>query len=365
MINKQIKLIFIIPSLRAGGAERVMSFLSQNMNNKTFNSELVVIEDASKISYPIHTNPVTFLGKKKVRYAIPAIISLLHNRKPDIVLSAISHLNMTMSLLSIFFPKTIFVGRETIVASVKSKMKKGPRINKILYALIPKLLDAIICQSEDMKNDLLKNYGYPEKKLYVINNPVTQKFQLKKSNTSSGQIKQLITVGRLHKQKGYERIISMLSELKIPYHYTIIGDGPHWMDVKAAINEKRISEHITHIPFTNNVESYLASSDLFLKGSYVEGFPNVLLESCAVGTPVVAYNAPGGINEIIIPGLNGEIAENDIDFLNKVEMCLKKKWDSVKIRNSVLEKFSEEKILKDYENLFIELKNSKSLSYHA
>ena len=34
----------------------------------------------------------------------------------------------------------------------------------------------------------------------------------------------------------------------------------------------------------------------------VEGFPNVLIESCVVGTPILAFNAPGGLDEIIEKG---------------------------------------------------------------
>ena len=44
---------------------------------------------------------------------------------------------------------------------------------------------------------------------------------------------------------------------------------------------------------------YLSDSDFFIQGSYVEGFPNSVLESCSVGTPVIAFNCPGGTKEII------------------------------------------------------------------
>ena len=80
------------------------------------------------------------------------------------------------------------------------------------------------------------------------------------------------------------------------------------------VNKLDLSSKITHVPFTDKVPEYLKESDIFLQGSFVEGFPNALLESCAVGTPVIAFNALGGIDEIIQDGVNGFMVDNIDDL---------------------------------------------------
>ena len=94
----------------------------------------------------------------------------------------------------------------------------------------------------------------------------------------------------------------------------------------------------------------MASNDLFLQGSYVEGFPNTVLESCFVGTPVLAFNAPGGTKEIIIHEENGYLVETEEEYEfylnNRLNLSPKN------IRDSVANRFNKRKIITQYETLF-------------
>ncbi len=147
--------------------------------------------------------------------------------------------------------------------------------------------------------------------------------------------------------------MEILSKLKIPFKYTIVGDG----SLKETIFEKAkslgLSDRITHIPFTNKVNDYIAENDMFLQGSYVEGFPNALLESCVVGTPVIAFNAPGGTKEIVEDGINGFLVEDEASYVKKLNDD--RKWDPNQIRESVYLKFNKEKIIQEYEQLFLDI----------
>ena len=197
-------------------------------------------------------------------------------------------------------------------------------------------------------------HNVPVIKIVVINNPISEKFKLKNENINNSVV-QLITVGRLVKVKGHERVLAVLEKLKIPFHYTIIGTGPEKNNIQNLITEKKLNRKVTLINYTSEVENYLAKSDLFLQGSFTEGFPNALLESCAVGTPVIAFDAPGGTKEIIIEGINGFLASNQEEFYVKLNKSIKTNWDKQKIRKSVTEKFSKDIIIHQYENLFKQL----------
>ena len=182
--------------------------------------------------------------------------------------------------------------------------------------------------------------------------PITRYIKKKKNDNT---VIQFITIGRLVEQKGHLRILKALSQYRSAFHYTIIGDGNQKENILSWIKENGLEDQITHIPFTKDVQSYLNTSDLYLQGSYVEGFPNALLEACAVGTPALVFDAPGGINEIIIEGINGYIAKDEEDFLKKIKLCEEKDWSPVAINNSIVNRYSEEIILDKYESFFTEL----------
>lgn len=356
--QKKIKIIFLLPSLVPGGAERVISFVAQNIDKDKFEPTLLIAGYKKNPAYDVTNVNVVYLNKSRILTALPYIILNILKIKPDIVVSSISHVNIAMSAISPLFKKTRFIGREATVLSKRKNEKKLRKWSPVHF--MPKdfkNLDMIICQSKDMAEDMITNYHIPKHKICVINNPISN-VSAEKNITKIPGIKKLITVGRLAEVKGHLRLLNILSKLKIPFEYTVIGDG----SLKAEIFEKAkllgVLKHIKHIPFTNDVNKYLSNSDLFLQGSYVEGFPNALLESCVVGTPVIAFNVPGGTKEIIVDGVNGFLVDDEEEFLEKLHNT--NDWDSGRIRNSVIDKFNQEKIISEYETLFFNIiKTSK------
>jgi glycosyltransferase involved in cell wall biosynthesis len=356
--NTKIEILFVIPSLVAGGAERVMSFIAQNIDSTKFNVTLIVIGFKKDSAYKINGIDVIYLNKSRVLYSIFPLLKFLVINRPKIVISAIGHLNTVMAYLSIFFSKTMFVAREVNILSVlKSyQLKKTSSFFSFFSKRRFYFFDKIICQSNDMLMDLKENNNIPEKKLVVINNPITDGFEFSERKISSKNLLSFITVARLKKQKGHERIIKTLSKLKFPFKYIIIGDGPEYNNLFALIKKLGLEKQVEHIPYTNKVAEYLAKSDVFLQGSYIEGFPNSVIESCAVGTPVVAFNAPGGINEIIEDGINGYVVNNEEEFIDKLYQINKEyPFNRRLVSDAVFKKYSKDFIIKKYEDAFINL----------
>jgi glycosyltransferase involved in cell wall biosynthesis len=357
MQKPKINIVFVLPTLAAGGAERVLSFIAQNINFEKFNPTLLITGFEKDAAFTVENINVIFLEKKRVLNAIFNLFIYFKKHKPDVVLSSIGHLNTVMGLMSPFFPKTKFIIR---VDTVNTAMDKVHQTNKLanitnkLYSkmayLSYKLVDNIICQSHDMADDLAVVYNVPIKKISIINNPITNICPLTKKKQPSNDELKFITVGRLSKEKGHLRILKMLSGLKFQFHYTIIGQGSLKDEIFNEISKCNLNEKITYIPFTKDVYKYMASSDLFLQGSYVEGFPNTVLESCYVGTPVIAFNAPGGTKEIIIHKVNGYLVETEEEYLYHLQNRLK--LPPQQIRNSVESRFSKQKIVSQYEVLF-------------
>lgn len=358
MSNKKPSIVFILPSLAAGGAERVMSFIAQNINKSKYNVTLVIIGFEKDNAFEVNDVDVKYLNKSRVLTSLLDCIFLFRHIKPKIVISAIGNLNQSMGIISILFPKCKFIGR---IVNIGSVLKDHPEKNNRSYpSIISKIgnrqLDYIICQSQDMYEDALKSPNLNKCNLVVINNPITKSFHVKKNDTSkpiTNKIHKFITVGSLEKRKGHLRILNVLSQLRdIDFQYTIIGKGSQKEEVFNKIKELNLEDKVIYIPYTDNVAKFLSESDFFLQGSYVEGFPNALIESSAVGIPAVVFDAPGGINEIIQDNVNGYIASDEDDFKNKINKAISKKWDSQIIHNSVFDKYRPEIILKKYEDLF-------------
>ena len=198
-------------------------------------------------------------------------------------------------------------------------------------------------------------YDIPEKKLRTINNPITDNFKLKSVTNIKSDTVKFITVARLKKLKGHKRILNCLSQLEYPFQYTIIGSGPEKENIFSQAKELGLEDKIKHIPYTNEVAKHLSENDFYLQASYAEGFPNCLIESCSVGTPAIAFKAPGGLDEIIEEGLNGFLVETEEQFIDKLNH--KQEWYPEKVRESVISKFNKNKIINDYENLLISVLN--------
>lgn len=349
----KIKILLLLPSLVPGGAERVISFVAQNLNKDKFDVILLIAGFEKDTGYDVSNINVIYLNKLRILTALPSIIYTIFKFKPHIVLSSISHVNKAMSIIAPFFGHTKFIGREATILSMRKNEHQTRR-----WSLVHNLpfgynnLDALICQSQDMAYDMVSNYKISKEKIRIINNPISNLQPLKRLKTKS-TIKKFITVGKLKEVKGYFRIIEILSKLKIPFQYTIVGEGPLKDEIFDKAKSLNIYDYIKYIPFTNKVSDVIAEHDMFLQGSYVEGFPNALLESCVVGTPVIAFNAPGGTKEIVVNGVNGFLVENEISFLKKLEED--NSWDPIEIRNSVLKKYNKEKIISEYEQLFMDI----------
>lgn len=352
-----MRILLVLPSLGAGGAERVISFIAQKLDRNKFEVRLLITASEKENKFIVEGVTTIYLNKSRVIKAIPGIINQIRSFKPEVVLGAIEHLNAVLGFISILFPKTKFIGREVNVMSVLMNVGKGKksRLAPYIFSFSYKRLDQIICQSEDMRKDFERRFPFAKHKIVTINNPIT--IPQPQSGEALGTKEEIkfITVARLAKQKGHLRILEALSTLSIPFSYTIVGDGPEKEAIFNRIKELNLEEKVAHIPFSSQVPELLAQSDLFLQGSFVEGFPNALLESCAMGTPVLAFKAPGGIDEIIQPGINGDMAEDIADFSLKIENLTQQiqHWQRSDVSNSVYSRYSQEIILDAYEQLFL------------
>lgn len=363
MKSNKINITFALPNLLPGGAERVVSYIAENLDKETFNSTLLIIGYSKDASYDIKNIEVIFFEKSRVLNGVVDLFKYIKTNKPDILVSAIGHLNSVTAYLSLLFPKTIFIAREVNVLSVLAVYEEHNRYNPLGYIFNKRFnfFEKVICQSQDMLDDFNQNFSIKVEKLIVINNPITDNFKVKEHYVRNNPLR-LITVARFDLEKGHDRILEVLSKISFPFHYTLIGSGNQKEAIFKLLEKYDLKDKITHIPFTKEVAKYLSESDVYLQGSYVEGFPNAVIESCMVGTPVLAFDAPGGINEIITQNINGKIVDNIDQFKGALETINDNyEFNPIEVSASVNKKYNSKTILKQYESLFINVYKKRKI----
>ena len=166
---------FVIPNVNSGGAERVALTLLHQLNRRDFNYTLVILDDgngelANQIPEDIH---IITLGKKRVRAALFTLICLVWKERPALIFSNLSHLNLMLSMFRFLFPDDVkFIARESNIISQNVLLFHASAVWQRLYKMFYGHFDRVICQSSEMKNDLIKTFGFPAKKAVVISNPV-------------------------------------------------------------------------------------------------------------------------------------------------------------------------------------------------
>src|SRR5581483_4113978 len=122
----------------------------------------------------------------------------------------------------------------------------------------------------------------------------------------------LLTVGRLHWEKGFEYALQALPLLRragLRLEYTIIGaDQGALNSVRLAIRDFGLEDVVTlagHLP-RRRVRDALAAADIFLLPSLSEGSPIAVMEAMAMGLPVVVTDV-GGNRELVADGVHGYV----------------------------------------------------------
>jgi len=217
-----------------------------------------------------------------------------------------------------------------------------------------------------MQEDLVGNFGCHINKLAVINNPVdveTINGQAQKGErVFTNGVFNILAAGKLKYQKGFDLLIQSMSHIRRNnWHLTILGEGVEEKKLKQRAKKLNLSSKVTFAGFVDNPYKYMAQADLFVLSSRFEGFPNVVLEAMACGKPVVAFDCPGGISEIIKDGINGWKVEpgNITAFASTVERALSARWDEDLIKKGVETKCGVEKIVAEYEKIFSDVLNEE------
>jgi glycosyltransferase involved in cell wall biosynthesis len=202
-----------------------------------------------------------------------------------------------------------------------------------------------------MAEDLKNNYYVKESQITVINNPLSQQYEEElEYNWEIKKENYILFIGRLEKQKGIYMLLDAFNMLKNDkIKLVIVGEGSEKNNIKKKVELLGLSNRVQFIDFTKSTIDYYRKARVTVLSSYFEGFPNVIIESLACGTPVVSYDCPSGPSEIIQNKINGYLVKYlDVnDLAKKIDKSLVRQWQTKLIKNTAM-KYKCEVIMKKY-----------------
>jgi glycosyltransferase involved in cell wall biosynthesis len=355
------KIAFIIGGLRGGGAEKVCITLANGLAGRGYEIDLVVLSLNGAIRDKELSPEVNLvnLGIDHARYSALALWQYLQSAKPQTVLSFNRQISVVLGLVRKLTRLNFrLVSRNIIFLSIAESNKKGlwhGFISKHLIRWFYALSDLLIAQSHAMKEDMVSYLRLPESRFEVIHNPVCQKVAEFSTANDLGTVEKrdyLLCVGRLEPQKAFHYAISAFSAIA-PAHpklrLKIVGKGSLEGQLKEQARMLGVADRVDFEGYQADMIPHYLHAKATLLTSLYEGFPNVLVESIALGTPVVAFDCPSGPGEIVMEEVNGFLVrhEDQAHLKECINLALPHPWNKGHIVETS-KRFSAAKILDLY-----------------
>jgi glycosyltransferase involved in cell wall biosynthesis len=300
--------LLLIPHLGGGGAERVTALLTQGLSPTKYDLHLGLITqlDCGSENLPSWVT-VHGLGARRVRSAAVPLLRLIRSLKPDLILSGIAHLNFLVLLLKPFLPEhTRILVRQNATISTLLYAGTIPSYTRLLYRLLYRRADRIVCQTPAMASDVADQAGVGESRLMVLCNPVDtdaiRGAPRSSPNQWHGPGPHLLAIGRLAPEKGFDLLLESFSSLRLKFpkaDLTIIGTGPEERALKAMRVALHLEPSVHFAGYVRQPETYFPGATIFVLPSRHEGLPNALLEAAAAGMPIAALPAAQGIVDLL------------------------------------------------------------------
>ena len=334
---------FCLPSFSGGGAERVFAnliseflhrdrYASQNshiekMNNgkketfavnsdeasdladrrKSLNVTCIVMSEQGEMRKLIpNTCNLISIGGNSAKSSLLRLAMVFHWQKPKIVISTMAYFNFIIIMaliMSLHRPKRTLL-REANIPSSTIESLPMRWLGRFLYRWLYNRADIVVCNSSETMNELVA-LGVDRSRVTLIPNPVDIDGVREQAQETCDlpdfpdpSLPLFVSLGRLTKQKGMDRLITWVASMASKANLLIIGRGPERDELERLIESNGLTGRAKIIDFQDNSFPYMSNADAVLLGSRWEGLPNVALEALALGKQVVATTHCGGLLDI-------------------------------------------------------------------
>lgn len=341
-----MKIMFNCLNMNKGGAERVISVLSNNfikkhevailtLRNEKYNYKLN--EKIKKIN--VSTSPKNKFFRKMSKLSIISLLKLnklIKKENPDIIISFLSEPSLKLMLLKKIDSK---IKKIPVIVSIRNDPNiefKNPIINSIMKYLY-KDVDGLVLQTEKTREYFEKNLR-KVKNSVVIFNPVDDSFIFDKPFDGVRK-KEIVSVGRLEHSKNHFLLINSFIDFhknNKDYMLKIYGEGSLMESLEKYIKKNNAQKYIKLMGKTDNIKQ-ICNATCFVLSSNYEGMPNCLIEAMCMGIPCISTKVSGA-TDLIEDNVNGLLVDinNKIQMINQMEkICNDKKLQNFISKNAI------------------------------
>ena len=292
-----MRIALVLSSLACGGAERVATLLAGELAQRGHAMTLVTLDPRTPDFHavPPHVERVAVDGPGSSRTIVHALANnvrgvaelarTLGRLRPDVVLSFGDTTNVK-TLLATRIGGIPTVVSERVDPRTVDIGRAWSRLRRIAY---PRAASVVV-QTEGVR-------AWAEQlnpRVAVIGNPVAASVEPDRARAH-----EIVAVGRLVPQKGFDVLVRAFATLATPWRLTILGEGPARRELESLIDRLGVRDRVALPGEVHDVRARLRSAAVFVLASRFEGFPNALLEAMAEGTAIVATDCRSGPAEIL------------------------------------------------------------------
>ncbi|WP_209122911.1 glycosyltransferase [Alkalihalobacillus sp. BA299] len=348
-------ILFVMPSLSAGGGEKSLVNLLSQIDYNRFNIDLFLFnhngifmeylpsevnvlslpDTYTDFTLPLHKSIAKFIMKRKFNLVLSRITYTKMNRssKSTSINEQYSWKYMAQSLEKLEKKYDIAIGflEKTSTYFCVDKVEANKKIGWVhidydKLGMDPqydlpyfKKLDNIITVSEECSNILKERFPSEGEKVQVIYNivsptTITKMAKMEKvDNPQKNNEVNILSIGRLHYQKGFDRAIKackIMVDKGYNIQWRIIGEGEERQKLMTLINEYNLKDHFHLIGLKSNPYPYIKNAEVYAQTSNFEGKSIAIDEAKILQKPILVTNFSTAKDQIQ-HGKNGLIVEMD------------------------------------------------------
>lgn len=327
MNNSPKRLLFLIPSLGGGGAERVLVNLVNNLDPQKYDITVQTLFDVgvnrqylcSHVTY-IPGFPWQFPGNTKLLKLLKpeSLYRFLIKNPYDVIVSYLEgptarvvagcHDSQTKLISWIHVEQHNIQTAAYSFRSAEEARACYNRFHQMVYV------------AESVKADFeeIFDLSVPGKVLYNTNetDQILIRGQEKVEDVPFSNERNVFSVGRLRQEKGYDRLIKVHRRLRdegIKHHIYILGEGDEKDNLQKLIEEHQVADTFHLLGFRDNPYKYVAKADMFICSSRREGFSTAVTEALILGIPTVSTLCSGAKELLGAENEFGIVVDNNED----------------------------------------------------